>query len=190
MPDIKPIYGFPSYSVSSDGVVWSSHTGRPVRQFLTESSETTKRGAGYHRVELWKSGKAKKFFVHRLVAEAFIPNDDPDKNSVNHIDGNKSNNSESNLEWVTHRQNVDHAMETGLQLKGEDVGTSIYKEQRIHQACKFIEKGDMSLQDISDATGLGYATVSDLKNKRSWKHVVEQYDYSKAKRLPRSRRAA
>jgi len=190
MPDIKPVYGYPNYSVSSDGVVWSNYTGKPVTEQITKSSPTTKRGTGYHRVELRKNGKPKKFFVHRLVALAFIPNDNPEANSVNHKNGNKSDNSVENLEWVTHRQNVDHAVETGLQLKGEAVGTSIYEEQMVHKACQMITRGDLSLQDISDETGLGYATVSDLKNRRSWKHIVEQYDYDKAKRLPRSRRIA
>ncbi len=188
MPDIKPVYGYPNYSVSSDGVVWSNVTGKPIKEQITKSSATTKRGARYHRVELHKNGKGKKFFVHRLVALAFIPNQNPEANSVNHKNGNKSDNSVDNLEWVTHRQNVDHAVETGLQLKGEDVGTSIYEEQMIHKACQMIKRGDLSLQDIADETGLNYYTVSDLKNKRSWKHICSQYDYDTAKRLPRSNR--
>lgn len=54
-------------------------------------------------------------YTHRLVASLFLKNSDPEKYvEVNHIDGNKLNNCVSNLEWVTHRQNVDHAIRTGL----------------------------------------------------------------------------
>lgn len=60
---------------------------------------------GYLRIDLRDaSGKRKHFKVHRLVAEAFIPNPEG-KPQVNHIDGNKQNNSFTNLEWVTDEEN-------------------------------------------------------------------------------------
>jgi len=65
---------------------------------------------GYPTVTLNK----KQIYVHRLVAEAFISHDDMTKNIVNHIDGNKLNNHESNLEWVTAQENINHARRTGL----------------------------------------------------------------------------
>jgi hypothetical protein len=54
----------------------------------------------------------KKVLLHRLVAEAFIPNNNPEKNFVNHIDRRRWNNFYKNLEWVTHEENVIHANET------------------------------------------------------------------------------
>lgn len=51
--------------------------------------------------------------VHRMVAQAFIPNPE-DKPEVNHIDGDRLNNNIDNLEWVTKRENMDHAVRTGL----------------------------------------------------------------------------
>lgn len=64
---------------------------------------------GYPRIKF----HSKRYSVHRLVAMAFIPNPE-NKPEVNHIDGNKTNNNVGNLEWVTHSENVKHAVRTGL----------------------------------------------------------------------------
>ena len=59
-------------------------------------------------------------YVHRCVAKLFIPRTDTTKDQVNHIDGNKSNNHVSNLEWVTQTENQRHAWDTGLHSKTEE----------------------------------------------------------------------
>lgn len=68
---------------------------------------------GYKKVILYKGGRYKNRYVHRLVAESFIPNPD-NKPQVNHKDGVKTNNSVSNLEWCTQSENMLHAYRTGL----------------------------------------------------------------------------
>lgn len=68
---------------------------------------------GYHRVSLCLCGKITKRMVHRLVAEVFIPNAN-NLPEVNHKDGNKSNNSVSNLEWSNCFDNIHHAFDNGL----------------------------------------------------------------------------
>lgn len=75
--------------------------------------EENKHRYGYYEISLKKNGKEKRFKVHRLVAHAFINNPD-NKPEVNHIDGNKSNNCVSNLEWATSKENKEHAWNTGL----------------------------------------------------------------------------
>lgn len=71
---------------------------------------------GYPVVVLSNKEATKTFLVHRLVAEAFIPNPEH-KKEVNHIDGNKTNNNISNLEWVTKMETMHHAIKTGLLTK-------------------------------------------------------------------------
>lgn len=68
---------------------------------------------GYVMVTLCKDSKPFNASVHRLIAEAFIPNPE-NKETINHIDGNKQNNSIDNLEWATQRENNIHAYRTGL----------------------------------------------------------------------------
>ena len=73
-------------------------------------------GYGYEAVTLSKNGKRKTYLVHRLVAMAFI--DNPlQKETVNHIDGNKLNNSVENLEWATQKEQRAHAIKMGLASK-------------------------------------------------------------------------
>lgn len=68
---------------------------------------------GYVAVHLYKNSRCYRFLVHRLLAEAFIPNP-LNKPFINHIDGNRENNSLDNLEWCTHQENIQHAYDTGL----------------------------------------------------------------------------
>ncbi len=69
--------------------------------------------AGYFTVRLTQDGNTKTHFLHRLIAETFVPNTDI-KPFVNHINGIKTDNRIENLEWVTHSENVQHAFDTGL----------------------------------------------------------------------------
>ncbi|MDP4224837.1 MAG: HNH endonuclease [Bacteroidota bacterium] len=67
----------------------------------------------YNCVKLIKDGKRNSFYIHRLVAETYIPNPN-NLPEVNHKDGNKDNNHISNLEWTNHKDNINHARENGF----------------------------------------------------------------------------
>lgn len=119
----KDINGYEGYyQVSNFGNIKSleriiensgTHTGYyKIKERVLKPRENKKR-SGYYELSLKKDGVEKRFKVHRLVACAFIDNPD-NKTEVNHIDGDKSNNHVSNLEWVTGKENKEHAWKTGL----------------------------------------------------------------------------
>lgn len=89
-----------------------SNTGR-IRRDGVNKDHSVRDKKGYLTVDLYEHGKRRTERVHRLVAEAFVPNPD-NKPEVNHKDGNKHNNNADNLEWVTKKENCEHAWNNGL----------------------------------------------------------------------------
>ncbi len=115
--EIKIVNGFNNrYSVSASGNVYSMVKRKEGVQATPVKELKPSNNKGYLRVALrrehWNDPLTSKY-VHRLVAEAFLPNPNGYE-EVNHIDGNKMNNHVSNLEWCSHAQNITHAWETGL----------------------------------------------------------------------------
>lgn len=118
--DVKGYEGY--YQVSNLGNIKSleriiensgTRTGYyKIKERILKPRENKSRN-GYYELSLRKDGKEKRFKVHRLVACAFIENP-YNKPEVNHIDGNKSNNYASNLEWTTSKENKEHAWNIGL----------------------------------------------------------------------------
>jgi hypothetical protein len=97
--------------VNFEGQYFISNTG--IAKNTRKELKTHRINSGYLCLKFTVNGKRTNHLVHRLVAEAFIPNPD-NKREVNHIDGNKLNNNVCNLEWVTSSENKLHAKNTGL----------------------------------------------------------------------------
>lgn len=98
MEVFKPIKEYPMYSISSEGRIIKNSTRKMMKPSVMSK--------GYMQINLFTNdGRRKKELVHRLVAITFIPNENhlPE---VNHIDGVRHNNTVSNLEWVTRKENV------------------------------------------------------------------------------------
>lgn len=103
----RPIAGYEGlYEVSNVGRVRrSGPSGRIMAPYPHKQ--------GYPMVKLTGPTGSKGKMIHRLVASAFCPRSSPDRNTVNHIDCNAANNRASNLEWVTQKENIAHAIRLG-----------------------------------------------------------------------------
>ena len=100
----RPIKGYEGlYEISNLGKIKSNFRQGSTTDFLKISNN----GNGYMMVRLCKNGKAKKYYLHRLLAQTFIDNPE-DKPQVNHINENRSDNRLENLEWVTQKENNNH----------------------------------------------------------------------------------
>jgi len=116
---IKDIPGYEDlYAITEDGRVWRKQGYSCLKGRWLNTSRRTNSGKGYQHAALSKDGKVKSKTVHRMVAVAFVPNPE-NKPCVNHIDGDKTNNHYTNLEWVTYSENTLHAFRTGLLVHRE-----------------------------------------------------------------------
>ena len=105
----KPVKDFEGlYEVSNLGRVKTLPRSRVKGGILKPSTNKW----GYLNCILWKNGKRKFFPIHRLVADAFIPNPEG-KSTINHIDCDRKNNRAENLEWCTQKENVNHSVNLG-----------------------------------------------------------------------------
>ena len=98
-----------NYIVSDDGFVKNIKTNKILKQKLDKDNYLSV------NISMGSRGNSKQVFVHRLVAEAFIPNPE-NKPLVRHIDGNPIKNCVDNLEWVTYKENLDYSKKSGAKL--------------------------------------------------------------------------
>ena len=168
----KVIDEVPIYQVSTLGRVKNSLTGSLIH--------LQKRKKGYVKVSLYENGKEYTRDVHRLVAKAFIPNPDnlPD---VNHDNGHKDDNRVGNLYWCTRKENMQHAIETGL--------FTPKAPEPIRSPVRIVETGEVfpSISDCAKAIGgsvinIVQAMDEDVRNHHTCKGLhferisKEEYD--------------
>ena len=157
------------YSISSCGKLKNSRTGKLLRFMLHPH--------GYLHCSIKPNGRDGKSYclkIHREVAKAFIPNPD-NKPQVNHIDGNKQNNSVSNLEWVTSQENMIHAHKNNLidVNHGIDCVGSKATEDDVREIRKLQASSKFwTNRKLAEKFNLGKTTIHSIISGTSWKHLT------------------
>ena len=154
------INGWNNYTINKDGVVKNAITGRIKKPSLAN---------GYYHTVFSYNGLIFRPLIHRLIAQAFIPNP-LNLPYVNHKDGNKLNNSIDNLEWVTAKENDQHASINGLKAFGERHGMSKLSNCDVVNIKKRLNSGE-SASDISCDYGVSKRMVYYI-NKGDYRRVA------------------
>ena len=168
---MRQIKEYPDYLITLDGKVFSMIS----MKFLKLNND----GRGYLSIQLYdKKGGNKRRLIHRLVAEAYLPNPE-NKEQVNHINGIKSDNCLLNLEWNTSSENNKHAFRTGLRFvddKRRQMGPEL-KERR-KKLVLDLETGIYysSMQEAAESVNLHFKCLSAMltgrkKNNTNLKYV-------------------
>lgn len=154
----KPVVGYEGlYEVSNCGKVRSVEHYTNGHHLMAKEL-TPKKSGRYFYVKLYKNAKPRTIRLHRIVAEAFVPNP-MRKPQVNHIDGNKENNSASNLEWCTQAENNRHAIDNGLQNPRIMIEATKKRVRQFSMDGKLIKEWD-SLTDAASKLGLQVSNIS------------------------------
>lgn len=180
--DYEGIYEVSNYGNvrSLDRVVTRSDGNK--RKFKGQVLKKIKDKQGYLVISMHNNSTPKSRRIHRLVAEAFIPNP-LNKRTINHIDGNKTNNRIDNLEWATQSENTLHAYKNRLKnpsspnvnknLQGERHGMSKLKESDVLFIRMNCKKNGGLLTDFELATkfDVNRSVINSVINRRTWKHI-------------------
>ena len=150
------------FEISQSGIIRNVKTKYIKSQYVSDT--------GYYMITISENNKSKPYRVHRLLANNFIEN--PKKlKEVNHIDGNKLNNDLSNLEWVSHFENMQHAFSTGL-ANNTGVKNRMAKlnEIKVRKIKELLKQG-ISQYKIATKYNISRSAILKIQLNKTWKHV-------------------
>jgi hypothetical protein len=150
---LSEIPSYPGYFASRDGRIWSEKSNQ-WKKIVPHSGG---KGDVYLSVAINRGPKR----VHRLIAEAWVPNPEG-KPEVNHIDGDKLNNRIENLEWVTRAENAQHAYDTGLCRKLSSVDADAAKLNASQVRWIRSNAGKIKQVDMAESLNVCVDTVSQV----------------------------
>lgn len=174
----KNIIGFEGlYEISNLGKIKSIKRKCPSKNGLRTVPEKIMKTKldkdGYEVINLAKNGGKIYISIHRLLGIAFIPNP-LNLPQINHIDGIKTNNKLENLEWVTEKENIQHAFKTGLSIsvKGEKRAFSKLTDEKVKEIREIYSKGGISLKKLGILYKVAPETLNRAIHRKTWKHVI------------------
>jgi hypothetical protein len=162
--ECKTIPGYEDYQVDTNGNVWSFKSG------VKTAKKPSLRPNGYLSIMLFNNGKYKGYLVHRLIMLTFCGESNL---QVNHIDGIKTNNNLTNLEYCTASENIRHAFKTGLnKSKGEgNTNSKLTKKDVIEIKTELLNYKKGMIAALGRKYGVSFYAISNIKLGRAWKHV-------------------
>lgn len=141
------------YLITEQGEIINRRNGRKLKP--------QPNGKGYLRISI--GGKLQ--FIHRLVAQIYIPNPE-NKPQINHKDGNRLNNCVDNLEWVTNQENRNHAVKNRLHLCGEDCPWAKLTQKDVD----FIRlHTEFTAKELAKKFNVSVPTIRTIRQGKSWK---------------------
>lgn len=172
--EYKTIPWAKKYKVSNTGKIFSFAKIKLGIELVPHSCVNKRKCGGvlYPYVSIADNNKQiKNYNIHRLVAEMFIPNPE-NKKFVNHIDGDKQNNVVNNLEWVTPKENTQHALKNKLLNPpvGERSSSAVYTEPQVLEAIKLLSTGKTN-KEVAEITNIDTRAISDIRNKKRWSYL-------------------
>lgn len=153
------------YNVTENGDVINIRTGKKLKPRVKDNH--------YLFVTLCEDKQRHKY-IHRLVAEKFIPNP-LGLPQVNHLDGNKQNNHYLNLEWCDQNRNIQHAWDNGLMKPNGCIGVKngrvILNETQVREIrSKYIPQ-KYTIPMLVKEYGVSYGTIQAIILRKNWKHI-------------------
>jgi hypothetical protein len=148
------IINYSNYIINPDGTVYSKNYKRCIKPFLNDK--------GYPRCELFNEGNPRKFFIHRLVAEHYIPNPN-NYTQVDHINRIKTDNNVSNLRWVTRRQNQHNRVNNVEHINIESKRNGTYRVDISYQYKRVFDKTFDKLEEAILARDNFYVNNPEIK---------------------------
>jgi hypothetical protein len=174
--EYRKVAGFTGYKVGDNGAVWSCRTFQGVvgNKWRKLSARTSKNG--YINVVLCRGAgqKIQPTAVHRLVLEAFVGMC-PEGMECCHRDGNRSNNSLSNLRWGTHQSNIDDREKHGKTRRGEYNGAAKLSQLNVNEIRTLLSRG-VAQKLIAKRFKVSQSAVSLIKLGKKWKAKTDTND--------------
>lgn len=159
----KPIDGFSRYAVSDYGRVQNLYSGRIMKVSIQSN--------GYGFVSIMNDDRNQaQIVVHRLVATAFIKNP-RNHDIVNHIDGNRLNNREDNLEWCSQKLNARHSVTYGLRHKAGRHCRAKLSQEDVLKIRKQWETGRTTMRDMAEQFNVTIPCIKKILDRKTWKHI-------------------
>ena len=164
--DWRNVPGYDLYVCSTQGDIKNRRTNRLLKP--AEDKD------GYLKVVLVNESGKHYIAVHRVVGFTYIPNPE-NKPQINHIDGNKKNNSVNNLEWVTNKENRVHAIKTGLcDTVGENNGNAKLSAGSVKKIRALFKSGRWNKCQLARMYGVSRTMIRFIVENKNWRFKNEQ----------------